>query len=78
VVIGVLFGSIFLILKTKLASIFFWASVFGFVLYRTWVFIFSDRASEAPLTLFLPILIHLIVVFLVSCGLKKGWINKLG
>jgi hypothetical protein len=76
--IGVLFGSIFFDFKNKIN--------FNFILgFSIWFCPISNlgiynsyRASEAPLTLFLPILIDLIVMFLVNYGLKKGWINKLG
>lgn len=71
---GMFLGSVFLIFRKKLATILFLASILGFILHRTWVFGFSELSSEAPLTLFLPILINLIAVLLAYYGVKKGWI----
>ena len=74
-IIGVLIGSILMVIRKKLALLFFIISLVGFLIHRFWVFALSDRADEAPWTLFLPILIVLLSILIVSLGSKKGLIN---
>ena len=74
-IIGILIGSIFLVFRKKSASFFFIASLIGFLIHRAWVFGFSERAEEAPWTLFLPVIIILISILIVKLGSKKKWIT---
>ena len=74
-IIGILIGSLLLVFRKISALYFFIFSLAGFLIHRAWIFGFSERAEEAPWTLFLPILIIIISILLVRLGTKKGWIT---
>lgn len=74
-IIGILVGSILLVLRKKAAAYFYMVSLVGFIIHRIWVFGFSDRADEAPWTLFLPMLIIISAIWIARLGSIKRWIN---
>ena len=73
-ILGVFFGGLLLILRRKSAAIFYVVSILGLLAHRVWVFTVSDRASEAPLTLFLPVVINVLALLVALHGTKRRWI----
>ena len=78
-IIGLFLGSLFLLLRKKIAYHFYVISACGFITHRFWLYFLSGTldtlASYAPFTLLISILLDFLGVWVTKQGLKQKWIK---